>query len=110
MASSIIRFLLFLLLLLIQSIAALASLASVTAAVPNKQQTTVSAYLGGGPVANRRNTTKAGAAQIDDGDDDINSRLADTPVAQYGVGATVTGAQVGSIAATGALAIGCVGG
>lgn len=82
------------------------------------QATTVSAYLRGGSRAytsnsNSTNATAAPEYAHDDAEyngDDLSTALADTPAVQTGSGATVTGAQIGSIAATGALAFDVVGG
>lgn len=91
------------------------SSAFITTTTPNKgddkQATTLSAYLrGAGGTQIYGNATKADDNDDDDdGEGSLVDRLADTPIAQSGTGATVTGAQVGSIAATGSLAYDSIG-
>lgn len=81
------------------------------------QATTISAYLRGGPrvdaTTTSNNATAAAPEKTHDDADylaDLSSALADTPAVQSGSGATITGAQIGSIAATGALAYDSIGG
>lgn len=65
----------------------------------DKQETTVSAYL-------RGNGTKSGGGggDSDNDDGDLTRLVGDTPVAQSGAGATLTGATTETMAGTGALA------
>lgn len=78
----------------------------------DKQQSVLSAYLRGtGGDQLYGNATKTDT-ETDDEDSYryLTNRIADTPVAQRGMGATVTGAEIGSMAATGALAYDSLGG
>lgn len=81
------------------------------------QATTISAYLRGGTHVDTANTNNNAAAAVNENAQDdakyfgeVSSALADTPAVQSGSGATITGAQIGSIAATGALAYDSIGG
>jgi hypothetical protein len=89
---------------------AVASRDSTSAPTLDKQETTLLAYLRGGNLNITKASNDGGRGNDDGDDDDLADEVADTPVGQSGAGATVTGAQTGSMVGTGELAYESLGG